>query len=199
MLNYNQITSFFASYGFTLHNIAPLVVLAIVLYFLIRRDIKTAIKETTGIIKDLANRIRHLEDCIIEIQTILKAKHTRLIFQNTILKYGQSNSPIVLKNEFKKFITDPKLDKQIDNKKSKLLDWLQKQHPKTGLDAQDDIAELVTSDEISKYLDLTKFRQNLYRNGKTSEDAIGILGVYLFEVLIPKLDLPDGNESKKKS
>ena len=56
----------------------------------------------------------------------------------------------------------------------------------------------VTSDEVSKYLDLTLYKQNLYKKGKTSQDAIGILAVYLFEVLIPALNLPDADYKKTK-
>lgn len=112
-------------------------------------------------------------------------------------KYGIAHSPIVLKDELRRFITESQLDKQIAKKENDLVKWLKAQKPKTGLDAQEDIANLVVSNEILKYLDLTQYRQNLYQQGKTSEDALGILGVYLFEVLIPKLNLPDGNEEKK--
>jgi hypothetical protein len=68
--------------------------------------------------------------------------------------------------------------------------------------AQDNITDFVISGEVSKYLDLTDFRQNLYKKGKTSQDANGILVVYLFEIFIPQLNIPDGDKkikSKDKS
>jgi len=172
MLTYKQIIDFLAAYGFTPHNVAPLVVLAIGLYFFIKRDFK----EVSRTIQYLTNRVTTIEHCIIEIQTLFKAKFTNISFQHTIQKYGQTNSPIVLKNEFKKFITVPKLDIQIQKQKDALVAWILQKKPKTGLD------------------DLTAYKQNLYENGKTSEDAVGILGVYLFGILIPELDLPDGRK-----
>lgn len=126
----------------------------------------------------------------------MKSKLTRVTFSHSIGRYGQAHSPIVLKNEFKELVTTPKLDEQIKNKNKDLLDWLKKRKPLTGLDAQDDIADFVISGEIEKYLDLKKYKQYLYEKGKTSEDANGILGVYLFGVLIPQLKLPDGKEQK---
>ncbi len=67
------------------------------------------------------------------------------------------------------------------------------------MDAQDFIADLVFSDLISTYIDLTKYKQNLYKKGKTSEDAKGILTVYLYEAIIPMLHLPDGDKRNKSS
>ena len=137
--------------------------------------------------------------------TFIKGKVTTIeklltsMFSGTQLagKFGVAKSPIVLKDDLKKFITDPKIDEQVKSKEKELIDWLKTQIPKTGLDAQDDIAQLVISNKIADYLDLTNYRQNLYKNGKTSEDAVGILVVYLFQELIPKLGLPDKDEKEK--
>lgn len=191
MLSYDQVAGFLASYGFTLHNIAPLIVIASLLYI--------AIKKTIGSdITNIGSRVKNMEHSMIEIQTMFKTKYPKLTLQHTISKYGEANSPIVLKPEFKTFITEPNLDKQIENKKSEPVEWLKKQKPKTGLDAQDDIGNFVTSDEVSKYLNLTEYKQNLYKKGKTSQDAIGILAIYLFEALIPKLQIPDGDKKENK-
>lgn len=191
MPDFNYIKDFLASYGFTAKNIAPLIVLLAVFYFAISKTIGDTIRK-------VGDRVKDMEHCIIEIRSILKTKFPRISLEHSIASYGRANSPIVLKNEFRTFITESELDKQIKEKKTELLEWLKKQNPKTGLDAQDNIGNLVmTEDEIVKYLDLTEYRQNLYKKGKTSGDAIGILAVYLFEVLIPELHLPDGDKSKK--
>ena len=159
----------------------------------------TTFNTAVGDIGILKTSVETIEHCITEIQTIMKQKYSRsrLNFTHSISRYGQAHSPISLKAEFRQFITDPKLDDQIKEKNTVLLKWLEKQKPATGLDAQDDIIELVTSGKISEYLKLDKYKQNLYKKGKTSEDASGILFVYLFEVLIPQLNLPNGEEKKK--
>ncbi len=187
MPTYNQIIDFLASYGFTLHNISPLIVLSIVLYFFISRSIKSHINVTK-------NRVKNIEHCVIEMSTILKSKFPKLTLSHAISDYGQANSPIILRPEFKPFVVHSKLELQIKDKESTLLKWLKSEKPKTGLDAQDDIENFVVTDKVSKYLDLTEFKQYLYNKGKTSRDAVGILTVYLFEFLIPKLNLPDGGK-----
>lgn len=179
MPNYDQIQIFLKSYGFTQDNIAPLIVVAILLYLAIRREFDAAKK-----------RIGSIEHCITEMQTALTTKWTTLSFQRTI--YGISNSPIVLREEFKEFVTEPKLDEQINRKSEELLNVIKAMNPETGLDAQRYIDYLVFSNEIGKYLDLKDYRQNLYNKGKTDQDAIGILAVYLYEQLIPMLNIPDG-------
>jgi hypothetical protein len=149
-------------------------------------------------IGELKKGVQVIERCIVEMQTVMKAKYSRLHFTHTITIYGQSHSPVKLKSEYKEFITTAKIDEQIKNKNAQLLKWLRSQKPRTGLDAQDDIIDLVVSGQISQYLDLDNFRQNLYKKGKTSEDANGILFVYLFEILIPQLELLE-EKTKNKS
>ena len=182
MPTYNQVVDIFASYGFTLNNIAPLFVLAGVLFYFINKSIKSHIKVTK-------NRVKNIEHCVIEMSTIIRTEFPNITLSHTISDYGQSNSPIVLRDEFRPFIKEPELDKLIEEKESDLVKWLKSEKPKTGLDAQDDIANFVAFDEVSEYIDLTKYKQYLYRKGKTSHDADGILTLYLFEVLIPKLNL----------
>ncbi|MEK7498138.1 MAG: hypothetical protein AAB656_04445, partial [Patescibacteria group bacterium] len=150
------------------------------------------------LIDKVGNRVIDIESCVTELQTFLKVRFPGSEFQRSLSNYGQPGSPIVLKNDFRTFITTPEMDKQVNSKKKNLLGWLRKRKPKTGLDAQDHIAYLVESDEIEKYLNLTKYKQNLYQKGKTSRDAHGILAVYLFEILIPELHLPDGKKKPKR-
>jgi hypothetical protein len=162
-------------------NLIPLFLGLLVFYYFLSKGINK--------VKD---RVEGIEKAVIEIQTILRNKHSTI--QQSIGTYGKSNSPISLKDEFRKFIAETNLGEQIKEKEESLLKWLRDQGPQTGLDAQDSIANLVASDEISKYLDLKEYKQYLYKNGKTSEDADGILAVYLFEVLIPALNIPDGDK-----
>lgn len=103
------------------------------------------------------------------------------------LEYGKPGSSMVLKPEFRQFITKTKIDKQIEQKLPQLRKWLEEQKPPTGVDAQEKIVSLVTSEEIENYLDLKQYKQYFYEYGKTKIDAMGILTVYLFEALIPKI------------
>ncbi|KKQ95609.1 MAG: hypothetical protein UV74_C0013G0287 [Candidatus Woesebacteria bacterium GW2011_GWB1_43_14] len=137
-----------------------------------------------------SKEINKIANAIVEIQTVLR-NNLKVTLQQNINQYGISGSPIVLKSEFRSFITKPKLDQQVDEKIDELIEWLKKQNPKTGIDAQNKISELVISPKINEYLDLTKYKQYLYTKGKTSRDAYGILAVYLFEILIPIL-FPSG-------
>ena len=139
----------------------------------------------------LEKRMTLIEHAIIEIQTFLKTKFRIDLSYPIAIKYGQSHNPIVIKEEFKKFIKTPKLDQQIKEKEAQLLEWLKAKKPQTGLDAQDYISEFVISDEVSKYLNLKEYKQHLYQQGKTTEDAVGILAVYLFGILIPKLQFEE--------
>lgn len=135
--------------------------------------------------------IQSLNHAVVEIQTILKDRGDIECKQHiSILEYGQANSPISLKNVYKPIVIKSGLDENISVNSNKLVAWLKKQNPKTGLDAQDQIIKFVTTGEVEKYLDLTMYKQYLYEHGKTSHDADGILTVYLFEKIIPKLDLP---------
>ena len=157
----DQIKNTLLYLGFSPDKITPLVIVALGLYFFITKNISK--------VKD---RAEDIEKCIIEIQTSLRTKY-KMQFQQIIAnKYGEAHSPMVLKNEFREFITEPKLDKQIKNKKKDLLKWLNKQKPQTGLDAQDDISNFVSSNEVTKYLDLTEYKQNL---GGVSEYQLNFL------------------------
>ncbi len=201
--------------GLTKEAMVPLLVAGAILYFFINKNIEKKINELkqelnhlrqeinnlkdrmSSLEKELNNlkkEINHLKDrmsdienCIIEMQAILKNKYNLFFTRTVTNKYGQSNSPLSLKPQYKKFITDVGLDKQIEDQKDELVQWLKDKKPKSGLEAQDYIEILVISQEIEKYLDLVKYEQNLYEKGKTSEDAVGILTVYLYEVLIPQL------------
>lgn len=173
---YNEIIKIAASYGFTLDKLLPLVVVSFFLYLAIR-----------GTVKKVDDRVKDVEDCIIEIQTFVKNRFPKAILERTISQYGHANSPVILKEQFLPFITDVGLDKQIEDKKEGLIKWLKEQNPKTGIDAQEDIFNFVVSKEIDKYLDLIDYKQNLYIKGKTSNDVEAILGIYLFGILIPEL------------
>lgn len=94
---------------------------------------------------------------------------------------------MVLKDEFKQYVTKTSIETQVENKRGELINWLKEQKPDTGIDAQDRISNLVISGEIEKFLDLTQYKQYLYKKGKTLKDMHGILTVYLFEKLIPKI------------
>lgn len=189
--SYDEIVKWFASYGFTQDNIAPFLVFTIVLYISIRKLVNPQFDK-------LKDRLDKVEKCVIEMQTAMRAKLKVDLQQTISSKYGVSNSPMVLNAAYREFITAPKIDEQVESKKEELLKWLNAQKPKTGLDAQDDIGELVITNKIAEFLDLDEYRQNLYRKGKTSQDAIGILAVYLFQILIPELGLPDGEDKKAK-
>lgn len=162
-------------FGLTPHNLFPLFILGAFFYLYISKSFDP-----------VKNRVKNIETCITEIQASLRAKH-KMTFVHAVDKYGVAKSPMVLKDDWKPFITSVGIDVQIKNKENELLNWLKEQKPKTGIDAQDKILDLIGSGGIEKYLDLTKYKQNLYQKGKTSDDVVGVLWVYLSEVLIPKL------------
>ena len=178
----NTLLNILTYLGITKESIIPPLLIAVLFYFVIRKTVNKALKD-----------LSQLNLCIVEIQTFLRSKYKNISFEQIINVYGQANSPIVLKKEFVHFVTDVELDKQIEKNKVKLAKWLKKTKPNTGIDAQERIVNLVESDQVEKYLNLTKFKQNLYLKGKTIVDANGILAVYLFEILIPELGL---NEEK---
>ena len=180
----NIIISILTYFGITKETIVPPLLIAVIFFFLIRTTVNKALKD-----------LSQLNLCIVEIQTFLRSKYKNISFEQIINVYGQANSPIVLKDQYLPFITKVGLDKQIENKKSELIIWLRKQKPKTGIDAQDFIYNLVTTNEIENYLDLTAYKQNLYKNGKTAIDVEAILGIYLFGILIPTL-FPPSTKSK---
>ncbi|MDA1079129.1 MAG: hypothetical protein O2840_00340 [bacterium] len=174
----SELISLLSYLGITAQSVVPIGIVGFFLWWSLSKKLA-----------QVEDRTADIEKSVVEIQGILTNKY-RLKFQQSIAsKYGKSNSPIVLKSTFKPFITKPKLDKQIETKKPQLLEWLEDQEPQTGLDAQDAISALVLSDEIDHFLDLKSYKQYLYEQGKTSEDAQGILILYLFEVLIPELKI----------
>jgi hypothetical protein len=132
-------------------------------------------------VHELENTAHYVKGKLTTIENLLK----KLVIPAA--KYGEANSPIVLKEEFKPLVNDSGLKKQIEEKKEKLVSWLKSEDPKTGLDAQDKITDFVVSGEIDKYLDLTAFKELLYKSGKSSTDFYAIISVYLFEILIPEL------------
>jgi len=190
------IEGFILSYILNPQNLGTVVIVGILGIFLYKL-IKNDLDKVSGNIKTVGNRVIDIEGCVTEIQSCLKIKYPRLALQRTIPMYSQSASPIVLKDDFKIFITAPGMDKQIAEKKNELLEWLKGKNSETGLDAQDYIADLVSSDEIERFLDLSEYKNNLYQKGKTSEAASGILAVYLFQVLIPELHLPEKKPDNK--
>ena len=162
--------------GFAPDKVAPLIVGGIILFIAVKK-----------IIDPIKDRVFGLEQCMIEIQSVMKTKYKSMDLRYAVAAYGKTKSPVVLKEEFRPFIIDVGLDKEIQAKETELLDWLKAQNLKTGIDAQDKILNLITSGQIEKYLDLTKYKQNLYLKGKTSDDEWGVLWIYLSEILIPKL------------
>jgi len=143
---------------------------------------KIATKKDIG---PLSKSIQNLNHAVIEIQTSLRSAWQGFDFKQQIKPYITTLSPITLNETFKPYITNVGLDKQIEKQKKRLTTWLKKHKPSTGIDAQDKIDRLVLSGEIERYLDLKEYKTNLYKNGKSSMDASGILAVYLYEVLIP--------------
>lgn len=176
MPTWTEIGNILVYYGFTPHTLTPLILFALCLYYFLNKGIDS-----------LKSDISNLKHCIVELQTILKTKDKKLMLQYAVDKFGQSHSPIVLKDKYRPFIIDSGIDIQINNKEDELMEWLKNQKPKTGIDAQDKILDLITSDDISKYLNLSNYKQNMYEKGLTSQDVAGVLWIYLSEVLIPKL------------
>ena len=161
--------------GITKERVIPNLIMSVIVYWLLAKKVDK-----------FNNTLERIKQSILEIHTTLKAK-LKVDFDQTIDKYGQANSPMVLKDEFKQYVTKTSIETQVENKRGELINWLKEQKPDTGIDAQDRISNLVISGEIEKFLDLTQYKQYLYKKGKTLKDMHGILTVYLFEKLIPKI------------
>lgn len=174
-MNIQDLLELLTYLGLTKETVVPLLIFFFIFHLLTSRSFEKIQEE-----------INKMKRAIVEVQTIFRTKW-KLILDQTIDKYGQAASPVVLKDEFKSFITKSGLDKQVKKKENELIDWLRKQDPATGIDAQDKIGNLVSSGEIDNYLNLTSYKKYLYEHGKTSGDVVGILAVYLFGVLIPKV------------
>lgn len=156
--------------------------------FVTRDDLQHLISPLDESLQGLNYAVQNLNHAVIEIQTVLRERGQIDCQQKIVLlQYGQAHSPLILKDEYRSYIENTGLGEQITQNTKKLLNWLQERKPKTGLDAQDAIFNLVISDEVAKYLDLTEYKEYLYQKGKTSVDAEGILILYLFEILIPQL------------
>lgn len=80
------------------------------------------------------------------------------------------------------------LAKQIDDKKSDLIDLIQKEQPPTPLDAQEAIHKNIV--EIMKSLDLRDYKFKLYEGGVSAGAEDIILEIYLYEIIIPHLKFP---------
>ncbi|PJE63566.1 hypothetical protein COU89_02625 [Candidatus Roizmanbacteria bacterium CG10_big_fil_rev_8_21_14_0_10_45_7] len=150
------------------------------------------VDKTKGIdkkISGLANANNSIGQAVIEIQNFIRERGQVDLMSKVIPydEYGVSNSPMVLKEEYRRFITKTSLAKQIEEKNDKLVVWLKQKKPETGIDAQQYIEELVTSGSIEQILDLKKYKEYLYQTGRTQQDVIGILTVYLFEKIIPQV------------
>ena len=183
--SYNELQAWLASYGFAQDKIVPLILAGGLLYFFINKSLG-----------GLKGDIGKLKNCVIELQTIIRTKDKRITLQYAVDKFGQSHSPVVLKESYKPYVVDSGLAAQIEQKAPQLIELVKRFKPETGIDAQKYIANIVSSDEIDKHIDAKSFKQLLYTKGLTIEDYYGILTVYLFEVIIPKLGIPDGKISK---
>jgi len=161
--------------GLTPDKITPLLILAWLASIYIGRKFKP-----------IKKAIESLNHCVLEIQ-ILLGKSRKFDFKQSISSFAQSMSPIILKKEFRPLVEGSGLADQINKKLPKLAEWLKKEKPTTGIDAQDKIDDLVLSGKIEEYLDLDEYKKYLYKNGKTSVDVLAILTIYLYEVLIPKV------------
>lgn len=144
--------------------------------------------ETIGSdMKKVLKSVGGLNECVDEIQTILRNKYRSMtLTKETISIYGKANSPIVLRDEFRPYVKDSGLDQEIEKRKTKLVEWLKSKKPKTGLDAQSYILDLVYSDKIDEIIDTKKFKDFLYKKGKIPQDFYVILAIYLFEIIIPE-------------
>ena len=148
-------------------------------------DLKQKIA-TKDDIKPLNKAIQSLNHAVIEIQDFIKDSAQKT-FEHRIEPFGYAMSPIVLKNDFRHFVEKSNIAKQIKEKEKELAKWLSDKKPDTGLDAQKEINALVTSTDIEKFIDLKNYKQYVYEHGKDSSAAMGILAVYLYEKIIPKV------------
>lgn len=175
----------------------PAVASSVVLYILLSGKLDVMEKKSDKKFEKVDKRFNCLEKAIVEIQTILRTKWKLCVEQPISVDFGQAHSPVVLRDEFLPYLTETGLDKQIEDKIEPLTKWLSDQNPKTGLDAQDVLTDFVVSERINEFLDLTNYKQDLYQKGKSIRDAYGILAVYLFGVLIPRI-FPSAKENENE-
>lgn len=135
--------------------------------------------------KELKNRFGGFENKLEKLCSYIMARDGT----TTLELYGRPGSPMVLREEFKQIIKSSGLADQISGKLEEFCSLVKRGRPETELDAQDAIARLVAGGEVTKYLDLKKFKQRLYAEGEPSSAVVPILTLYLSELIIPKLGL----------
>lgn len=151
-------------------------------------EAKMTLKNLSDDISQLSPVVARLNKCVVELQTTMRSRYRTLsLVHETLDFYGERNSPIVLKDEYRDYIQRSGLASEIEEKKSTLVQWLRSKKPKTGLDAQEAILDLVFSDKIEKKIDTTEYKKQLYESGKSARDYYLILSIYLFEVIIPEV------------
>jgi len=169
--------------GLTKEAVVPLLIFGFIGYLLLVRKIDSKINPLT-------KAIQKLNHAVVELQTFLRVKYTSVSFEHRISPFSKSMSPIVLKPQYKHFVKQPGIIKQVTDKEDDLVNWLKGQKPSTGLDAQREINHLIESGQVEKFLNLKKYKSYVYQKGRTLIDANGILAVYLYEAIIPKVIKP---------
>lgn len=186
-MEYQQVIVGLLNYlGLTKEVVVPFLIFGLIFYGLIAKRIGIGEKKLKKVLKSLQKAVQSLNHAVIEIQDFLKYKSDAK-FEHKIESFAIDISPMVLKKEFEPLITTPGLGKQIEKQMPKLISWLKKENPKTGLDAQTLINYLVNSNKIKEFVDLTAYKQYVYERGRTLSDADAILVLYLYGVLIPKV------------
>lgn len=142
---------------------------------------------TSGKVSQMEKVINKLNNCMVEVQTFVKGKYEGSSFMEVLGMYGEANSPIVLRDEFRSYIQESGIAVQVEDNKTKLVNWLKRKKPLTGLDAQKLIIDLVISDKIEEYIDTTELKKLLYGSGKVIRDYYAIICIYLFETIIPEV------------
>jgi hypothetical protein len=93
--------------------------------------IPTIETDVTALQKDAT----YIKGKLSSIEKLLKTMVSGSQATNQIAsRYGVAHSPVTLRDEFREYITDPKLDEQVKSKNKELLNWLKEQKPRTGLD-----------------------------------------------------------------
>ena len=106
--------------------------------------------------------------------------------------FGESDSPLRLKTEYKKILESSNLDEQIKVKENELIQFVQNLKPFDELDAQTVIDQNIN--EIVKWFDLADFRKKVYDGGLSVETVPLLINLYLYEIIIPELKFPEIKE-----
>lgn len=101
------------------------------------------------------------------------------------LSIGDAKSPLKLKEKYKEVILSSDLPDQIKNKEEKIIDLVKRENPKTAFDAQK-IIDCKIGD-IMGWFDLTDYKNKLYQAGVPVGVEDGIIAIYLYELVIPKI------------